>query len=147
MRPTIASAGLFCCWLALGGAIALAADETSWDDEGIADSNLYEVPRQQAFRQPGRSTVEATVSRAPKIGADVPYRPWYHLPPPTFAQRDLLGSELFFGSRPLNFGQAYGTGFGPSYFGNFGNGYGTGESRSYFGNYGIGYGLGESRKY
>ena len=81
------------------------------------------------------------------LGDNFENREWYRLPPKSFAQRDLLGRELFFGSKPLNFGEGYGTGFGPSYFGNFGNAYGTGESRSYFGNYGIGYGVGESRKY
>ena len=72
----------------------------------------------------------------------------YAYPPSPFALRtNNLLREEFFGSRPLNIGQGYGTGYTPNFFGNFGIGYGVGESRNYFGNPGIGYGLGESRKY
>jgi len=140
-----------------GCAEVFAQSEYGWNEDGIVDSNHYQVPRSMSRNLAGRSPFRATANSAGSedsglrrhsdLGTSGTTREWFRLPPRTFYQRDLLGSAGFYGSTPLNYGQGYGTGFGPNYFGNFGNGYGTGESRSYFGNYGIGYGVGASRKY
>lgn len=50
-------------------------------------------------------------------------------------------------SRPKTFGQHYGTGYTPNYFGAFGQGYGIGYGHNYFGNPGQQYGTGYGPKY
>jgi hypothetical protein len=50
-------------------------------------------------------------------------------------------------SAPKTFGQHYGTGFTPNYFGAFGQGYGIGYGHNYFGNPGQLYGTGYGPKY
>lgn len=143
----------------VGSEELLAQSPLSWGDEGTVDSNYYRPAHGGSARRGQGGGVVASPGTAssyllgssdranghPETSAEL--GSWYRLPPRTFRQQDGLGSQSFFGSRPLNYGQMYGTEFGPSYFGNFGNAYGAGESRSYFGNYGIGYGFGEGRKF
>lgn len=50
-------------------------------------------------------------------------------------------------TRPKTYGQGYGTGYTPNYFGATGNGYGLNYSHSYFGNPGQLYGTGYGPKY
>ena len=49
--------------------------------------------------------------------------------------------------RAYTYGQGYGTGYSPNYFGVFGQGYGIGYGKNYFGNPGQQYGTGYSPKY
>jgi len=122
--------------------------------DGYVDSNLYRVPPGSAGQTNGGSALQGwRAGPTPGTGA------WYArssafplerraFPPSSIAtMNNVFIRESFYGSSPRNFGQLYGTGYSPNFFGNFGNAYGVGESRNYFGNYGIGYGLGESRKY
>lgn len=146
-------------WIMLGLALlsgwgkpALAAAD--WGTDPYVDSNQYSTPRGSAGSSSGGSPLPGwragatSFSGTPSTGFSKFSLERKAFPPSSFAtQNNAFIRESFYGSSPMNFGQLYGTGYGPNFFGNFGNAYGVGESRNYFGNYGVGYGLGESRKY
>lgn len=121
---------------------------------GYVDSNLYRVPPGSAGQTNTGSTLESRqaetrldTGRWYSRSSQFPLERRAYPPSPYAEMNNPFIRESFYGSSPRNFGQLYGTGYTPNFFGNFGNGYGIGESRNYFGNYGIGYGFGESRKY
>ena len=131
-----------------------ATAEPDWGTESFVDSNEYCVPRGSAGQTIGGGTFQgwrpgsATVAGNPSsVYSSFPLEQRAFSPGPVARLNNVFIRESFYGSSPTNFGQLYGTGYGPNFFGNFGNAYGVGESRNYFGNYGVGYGLGESRKF
>jgi hypothetical protein len=147
VRTSFALALILCV-----GQHALA--ESDWGTGSSLDSNEYRVPRGAAGQtsdggalhgwQPDSALRAANTS---SIYSSFPVERRAYSPGSVARLTNVFIRESFYGSSPTNFGQLYGTGYGPNFFGNFGNAYGGGESRNYFGNYGVGYGLGESRKY
>jgi hypothetical protein len=77
--------------------------------------------------------------------AATPVRPYVGVRPA--APIVVPGNSVRGDPRAYTYGQHYGTGYSPNYFGAFGQGYGIGYSRSYFGNPGQQYGTGFSPKY
>ncbi len=150
--PSLIRASLALALILGVGKSALAGSD--WGTDPSVDSNEFRVPRGSAGQTDGSDTLSGwppgSVTIAGKASSEslsFPLERRAYAPGPTARMTNIFIRESFYGSSPTNFGQIYGTGYGPNFFGNFGNAYGVGESRNYFGNYGIGYGLGESRKY